>query len=90
MRQELGDALRVFLLAIEPQRERLGAAQQQVRIERAESRAFAVLDEVDLFGERLVVDGDDAGEHVAVPAERLRRRMNNDICAERERVLQIG
>ena len=63
--------------------QRLGAAQHQPRVERAQDRAGRVLDELQPF-DVLVADGDDdAADRVAVAVEVLRRAVDDQVGAER-------
>ena len=41
------------------------------------------------LGQRVVVGDDDAADHVGVPAQVLRRRVHDDVGAERERLLEV-
>ena len=73
--EQFGDGSRVGLLAVEPQRQRLHPTQQEIAVERRQSGAFAVLDEIQLLPQFFIVDYDGASHHIAVTAEKLRRRM---------------
>jgi len=53
------------------------------------NRAERLLQELEPFGQRRIVRGHEAADHVGVAAEVLRRRVDDEVGAERERLLQI-
>src|SRR5262249_4931436 len=76
-----GDALGVFALLPHAQRERLQTPQREPRVEGADVRADVLLD----FEQPRPIDGardDHAAEHVVVPAEVFRGRVNHEIGAQ--------
>ena len=70
-------------------RERLHAPQHEVAVERRRHRAHRVLQEPHLVGPLGVVERDEPADDVGVAAEVLRRRVHDDVGAERERLLQV-
>ena len=64
-------------------------AQDEPRVERPGHGAERLLQEVEALGERVVVRGDEAADHVAVAAEVLRRRVHDRVGAELERLLEV-
>ena len=89
VRQPLGDPTAVRVVLAHPQRERLGAAQREEAVHRARHRAGGVLEEGEPLGQRVVAYADESADHVGVPAEVLRRRVHDDVGAERQRLLQV-
>ena len=87
--EELRDAPRVLAMRAHPYRKRLQPAQHEPRVERAGHGAERLLQEVEALGERVVVRRDEAADDVAVAAEVLRRRVDDDVGAEVERLLQV-
>ena len=72
-----------------PQRQRLGAAQHQPRVERAEDRARGVLHEPQPL-DVLVARGDDhAADAVAVAVQVLGRAVHDQVGAELDRPLDV-
>ena len=69
--------------------ERLQPAQHEPAVERPRHRAERLLQEVEALGDRRVVRRDEAADDVGVAAEVLRRRVDDDVGAERERLLQV-
>ena len=88
--EELGDALRVGLLLLETDFERLDAAQQEPGVEGGEAAAGGVDGEVEFVAELGVVDGEDAGHEVVVAGEVFGAAFVDDVGAEVERVLEEG
>ena len=71
-------------------RQRLGPAQHEPRVERAQNRPFRVLDESQPL-DVVVADGDDdAADAVTVAVEVLRRAVDDQIRAELDRALEAG
>ena len=87
--EELGDRARVLAVLAHADGERLDPAQHEPRVERAGHRAERLLQEVEALGERVVVRRDEAADGVAVAAEVLRRRVDDGVGAEVERLLQV-
>ena len=87
--EELGDASGVLAVLAHPYGERLDPAQHEPGVERPRHGAERLLQEVEPLGERVVVRGDEAADRVAVPAEILRRRVDDRVGAELERLLQV-
>ena len=67
--------------------ERLRAAQHEPRIERAEDRAGGVLDELQPLDVVVAHRDDDAADAVAVAVQVLRRAVDDQVGAERDRPL---
>ncbi len=76
-------------MAIHPHGERLHAAQNEVAVERRRYGAGGVLQVSHLLGEAVVVDGEEPADDVAVPAEVLRRRVDDDVGPEGEWLLEV-
>ena len=87
--EQIDDRPGVLAVPVHPHAERLHAAQHEVAVERRRHRAGRVLREAQAFGEPVVVDGDEPADDVAVTTEVLRRRVHDDIGAERDRLLQV-
>ena len=87
--EEVRDRVRVALVLAHPHRQRLRAARDQERVERAQHRAERLLQEAQVLGDRVVVRHRRAADHVAVPADVLGRRVDHDVRAERERRLEV-
>ena len=85
-----GDRARVLAVLPHPHRERLQAAQDEPAVERARHGAERLLEEVEALRDRRVVRADEAADDVRVAAEVLRRRVEDDVGAEVERVLEVG
>ena len=64
------------------------AAQGQIAVERAARHAEAVAPPGELLADRGVLPHDRAADDVGVAVEILRRRMHDDVGAERDRLLQ--
>ena len=88
--QELGDPRRVGAVPVHADAEGLDAAQHQPGVERAGDRAHRVLVVGQPLAELGVGDDQRAADDVGVPAEVLRRRVDDDVGAERQRLLQVG
>ena len=87
--EEVGDADGVGAVPVHPYAEGLDAAQHEPGVEGAGDRAHRVLVERQQLAD-LGVGGDErAADHVRVAAEVLRRRVHDDVGAERERLLQV-
>ena len=71
------------------QRQRFGAAQCQPAVEWTRDGARRILDKAEPFGD-IVAPGDEhAADHIRVPVQVLRRRVQNDVGAELERLLEV-
>ena len=88
--EELGDLLRVGLLLVHAHLEGLDASEEQPGVEGREAAPGGVDCEVELFAERGVVDGQDAGHEVVVARQVLGAALVDDVGAEVERVLEQG
>ena len=86
--QERGEDGGVLAVPLHPQLERLEAAHGQVGVERAGDRTRAVLQETEPGVEFLVIGHQRAADHVGVPTDVLGRRVQNDVGAQRQRLLQ--
>ena len=80
----------VAAVTIHPHGERLHAPQDEIAIERRRHGPGSVLQVAQLLGDAVVVDGDETSDDVAVPAEVLRRRVDDHIGPEGERLLEVG
>ena len=87
--EELGDHGRVRAVAVHPDGERLHAAEDEPAVERARHRAERLLEEGELLRDAVVVRPDEAADDVRVATEVLRGRVEHEVCAERERLLQV-
>ena len=79
----------VLAVAVHPHRERLHAAEHEPRVERSGHRAERLLQEREPLRDRVVVRREEAADDVRVPADVLRRRVEDDVGAERERLLEV-
>ena len=79
----------VLAVLTHPDGERLEATQHEPGIERAGDGAERLLQEPEPFRDRGVVRGDESADHVGVAAEVLRRRVDDDVRAELERLLEV-
>ncbi len=70
-------------MTIHPQRKRLDAAHHEVTIERRWHATGGVLEERQPLGQFVEINRENPAHHVAVPAQILRRRVNDDVCPER-------
>jgi hypothetical protein len=87
--QELRDPHRVVVVPIHPHAEGLQAAQGEPGVERAGDGADGVLEERELLcGGR--IGADRAPDHVGVSADVLGRRVDHEVGAELERLLEVG
>ena len=89
VQQQVDDGTRVLAVAIHADAERLGAPQHEVAVERRRNGARCVLGEPQAIGELVVVEGDEASDDVTVPAEVLGGRVEDDVGAECDRLLEI-
>src|SRR5205823_1143247 len=80
---------RVVAVLAHPHCERLHSAQHEPAVERAGNRAERLLQEEQPLRNRRIVRRDEAADDVRVAAEVLRRRVQNDVRAEREWALQV-
>ena len=87
--QERHDRSRVLLMAVHPHREGLRAAQDEETVHRPGDPARRVLDVGEPIGPLFVARHDGAADDIGVPAEVLRHRVQDEIGAERERLLQV-
>jgi hypothetical protein len=78
----------VFAVPLHPQHQRLEAAHGQVGVERPRHRAGAVLQETERRIQLLVAGDQRAADDVGVPADVLRGRVEHDVSAEVQRLLQ--
>ena len=85
--EALGERERVGAVPLHPHRERLQAAGDEERIERARHRADRVLQESEPLGESVVARDRHPADHVRMTVEILRRRVHDDVEAELERPL---
>ena len=85
--QEAGDDGRVRGVALDPQGERPQPAQDEEAVERPGHGAHRVLQEAQPLGEVVAVGDRDAADRVRVAGEVLRRGVEDDVRAERQRSL---
>ena len=80
-----------FFLALDAKAERLDAAQQQPRVDRRQVRPFRLDVELEIFAVAGISVGnrDDARNDVVVAADVLRRTVDDDVGAERQRLLEM-
>ena len=76
-------------MRLHAQRQRLGAAQDEIRIPRTWHRPDRILVERDLLADFAVVGDRHSADDVAMSADILRRRVHDDVGAEMQRLLQI-
>ncbi len=76
-------------MGLHPQGERLHAAEREVAVHRARDGARRVHEERQAFAEFVVARHERAADQVRVSAEVLRHRMQHDVRAELERLLQV-
>ena len=88
--QSFGDRLGVGAVALDAHGEGLDSPGGQPGIHRSGNRPDRELQEADLACQFIVVEHDSTAQNIGVPAKILRRRVGDDVGAERERVLQIG
>ena len=87
--QKLRHGEAVLVVPLHPERQRLGAAQHQPRVERAEDRALGVLHELQPLDVVVPRRDDDAADAVAVAVEILRRAVHDQVGAEFDRPLDV-
>ena len=88
-REELGERQPVGAVLHHPDRERLGPAQHQPRIERSQDRAGRVLHELQPLDVVVAHRDDDAAHAVAVAVQILRGAVDDEVGAELERALEV-
>ena len=88
--EHVDDALGVARVAVHAHAQGLDAAQHQPRVHRAGNGADRVLVEGDLLGDAVVGEDHRSPDDVGVTAHVLRRRVHDDVGAERDRLRQIG
>ncbi len=86
--EKLSDQRCVLLVRAHARRERAQAAQRQEAVERRAGEAEAVRPPGETLDDGRVFRDDRAADDVAVAVDVLRRRMHDDVGAERERPLQ--
>ncbi len=87
--EELGDRPAVLGVLLHPQRQRLDSAQHEPAVERPGNGPERLLQERQALGDGRIVGGDEAADDIGVPAEVFRRRVDDDVGAELERLLQV-
>src|SRR5579872_1872901 len=88
--EKASDLRCICLLALDANTERFNSAQEQVRIERPQHCALAVLNQVKIVDELLIAYYESSSDHIAVPAQEFGSGVQHDVGAQFERVLQIG
>jgi hypothetical protein len=88
--EELGERHAVRVVLLHPQRQRLGAAQDEPGIEGAQDRALGVLDEPQPVDVVVAHGDDDAADAVAVAVEVLGGAVGHQVGAELDRTLNVG
>ena len=86
--QRVDDRLRVREVLVHAHVQRAHAAQREIAVERRAGDAEAVGPPRELVAERGVARDDRAADDVAVAVQILRRRVHDDVRAERDRLLQ--
>ena len=69
-------------MAIHTDAQRLDPAQQKIAVKRADDGANAVLDEGEVFCNFVAVGNSQAANDIAVAAQVLGRRVNDDVSAK--------
>ena len=87
--QERGERHPVGVVRLHPDRQRLGPAQHQERVERAQDRALRVLHEPQPLDVLVTHGDDDAADAVAVAVEVFRRAVRDQVGAELDRPLDV-
>jgi hypothetical protein len=87
--EELRERKAVGVVRLHADRQRLGAAQHQKRVERAEDRPFRVLDELQPLDVVVARRDDDPADAVAMAVEVLGRAVRDEVGAELDRALQV-
>ena len=75
-------------LLLDAQRQRLQPLEQHPGVERAERRAGLAQESVQIVGDEFLVGEDDAAEAAALAVDVLGRRIDDDVGAELERLLE--
>jgi len=86
--QEVGHGVRVGAVAVHADRQCLHARWIRLGVPRTRHRTGGVLQEADASGDIGVIQRHQAPHGVGVPTEVLRRRMNDHVGAQGQRVLQ--
>ena len=86
--EQLGEGEAGDVVLRHAQRQRLGAAQHQERIERRQDGALCVLDEPQPLDVLVACGNHHASDAVAVTVEILGRAVDDEVGAERDRLLQ--
>ena len=87
--QVAGDGMGVLAVLAHPDGKGLQPAQHQPAVERPRHRAERLLQEEQALGDGRVVRSREAADQVRVTAEVLGRRVDDDVGAELERLLQV-
>ena len=88
--QPVSDLPRVFAGALHPQVERFDAPQCQKTVLRPGHRTDGVLQEVELFRQGFILHHHGTEDQIAMPAEILRRAVDDQIGTQIERILEVG
>ena len=88
VREVAGDRGGVRRVALDPQRERPQPAQHEEAVERPGHGAHRVLEEAQPLGQVVAIGHGDPADGVRVAGEVLRRRVEHDVRAERQRALE--
>ena len=89
LRQPSCDFVRIFLLPLHAHRQCLDAAHYQPAVEGGQTAAGRLCNQADFCCELFLCRADKTGDRVVMSAQELARAVNDDICTERNRVLQI-
>ena len=89
LRQEIRHRASVLFVLLHPDRERLHAAQHQPALERRQDSARALLHVRKCLGLLRLGRHQHAAQPVAVSVQEFRRRVHDDVGAERDRLLKI-
>ena len=87
--EEVDNGPRIRAVLLHAEGERLQPAQDEPAVERAGDGAERLLEEDEALGDRRVVRRREATDEVGVAAEVLRQRVDDDVGAERERLLEV-
>ena len=87
-RQAFGEQARRLLLPLNPCKERAKPAQRQIAVERRAGKAGAIRPLGKLGAEARIARQHGPADDIAMAVDVFRRRMQNDVAAESERVLQ--
>eukprot|EP00051_Salpingoeca_urceolata_P035619 m.30656 g.30656 ORF g.30656 m.30656 type:complete len:336 (+) comp9504_c0_seq1:457-1464(+) len=88
--QKRGDSGSIVLLALGTHGQRLDAPQKEPAGKWRQRRALGILQKGHTLGQLLGVDAHHTTRHVRVAAQKLCARVYHNVCAQTQRVLQVG